>query len=112
MPIDELVVGPVTVFMLSLIVAGILYIVGGSIAVKSKRSPNKSKPYACGQDVPAERTPVIIWLFKFATAFLVIDVVAYLFILSMGASFASPVRELILVYSVVTLIALITLVRR
>ncbi|MEM2849084.1 MAG: NADH-quinone oxidoreductase subunit A [Candidatus Bathyarchaeia archaeon] len=112
MPIDELVVGPVIVFMLSLVVAGILYIVGGSIAVKSKRNPNKSKPYACGQDVPAERTPVIIWLFKFATAFLVIDVVAYLFILSMGASFASPVRELILVYSVVTLIALITLVRR
>ncbi|MBS7610648.1 hypothetical protein KEJ27_00310 [Candidatus Bathyarchaeota archaeon] len=112
MAISELIGGPITAFILSLVVAGILYAIGGLIAVKSKRGLNKFKPYACGQDVPAERTPVVIWLFKFATAFLVIDVVAYLFILSMGAPFISPVRELIIVYSVVALIALITIMRR
>ncbi|MEM1569684.1 MAG: hypothetical protein QXL27_02955 [Candidatus Bathyarchaeia archaeon] len=112
MPINELVTSPVIIFMLSLIVAWILYTIGGSVAVKSKRSLNKSKPYACGQDVPAERTPVVIWLFKFATAFLVIDIVAYLLILSMGSPLASPVRELILAYGIVTLIALITIIRR
>jgi len=112
MTISELAGGPITAFILSLIVAGVLYAIGGSIGVKSKRSPSKCKPYACGQDVPAERTPVVIWLYKFATAFLVIDVVAYLFVLSMGAPFVSPVRELVIVYSVVTLIALITIVRR
>lgn len=112
MLIDELVTSPLTIFILSLIVAGILYIIGGSIAVKSKHSLNKSKPYACGQDIPAERTPVAIWLFKFATAFLVIDIVVYLLILSMGAPLVSPVRELILVYGIVTLIALITIIRR
>jgi len=112
MTISELAGGLITVFILSLIVAGVLYAIGGLIGVKPKRSPSKSKPYACGQDVPAERTPVVIWLYKFATAFLVIDVVAYLFVLSMGAPFVSPVRELIIMYSVVTLIALITIVKR
>ncbi len=112
MLIGELVGGPIVAFILSLVVAGVLYAIGGSIAVKSKRSLGKFKPYACGQDVPAERVPVVMWLFKFATAFLVIDVVAYLFILSMGAPFVSPMRELILVYAIVTLIALIAILRR
>jgi len=58
------------------------------------------------------RVPMTIWLYKFAVAFVVVDVVSFLFILSMGTPLVSPLRELILIYGMLLLIALVALIRR
>jgi len=104
---------PAILFTVSLAVAGAIYAVGKLIAPKPRSAGGgKYKPYACGQEVPAERLPVVVWLFKFATAFMVVDVAAFLFILSMGIPLISPLRELLLMYGTLLIIALIALLRR
>lgn len=104
---------PAIVFIVSLAVAGAIYALGSFIAPKPRSTRrDKYRPYACGQEVPAERLPVVVWLFKFATAFMVVDVAAFLFILSMGIHLLSPLRELLLIYGTLLIIALIALLRR
>ena len=113
MSIEGLLGAPVIAFVASLVIAVILYAIGGSIAPKPKSSSKaKYQPYACGQEVPPERVPMTIWLYKFAMAFVVVDVVSFLFILSMGTPLVTPLRELILIYGMLLLIALVALIRR
>jgi NADH:ubiquinone oxidoreductase subunit 3 (subunit A) len=89
---------PVTVFIISLAISSVIYFIGGKIAPKSQGVKEKYKPYACGQDLPAEKFSVLIGLFNYATVFMVFDVVAFILILSMGFPFVSPVREIFLLY--------------
>jgi NADH:ubiquinone oxidoreductase subunit 3 (subunit A) len=69
----ELLSNPVAIFLISLVVASLVYLLGRS---KSVPHPDKAVPYACGESVAAEREPVSIHIFEFAAVFLVFDVIA------------------------------------
>ncbi len=102
---------PVTVFIIALAVSFIIYLIGGKIAPKSKGAKEKYEPYACGQELPAEKFSVLIGLFNYATVFMIVDVVAFVLILSMGFPFVSPIREIFLLYCLILLASLSILLR-
>jgi NADH:ubiquinone oxidoreductase subunit 3 (subunit A) len=81
--LGDYILTPVVIFFIALLVVGILFALGRS---KSDPSEDKSMPYACGENVPALRSPVQINLFDFVVAFLVFDVIAIMLVFSFDAS--------------------------
>jgi len=114
MPLTDLLLSPVTVFIVSLVFAGIVYAIGGAISPHPEKTRGKLAPYACGEDFPGERVPVSVHVFDYAALFMVFDVIAMVLVFSMGISiFAEPVVMFIsIVYVVLVLVALLVLVRR
>lgn len=80
----EVLSNPITIFLISVLVASLIYSLGQS---KKKANADKSAPYACGQCVAAEREPVSIHIFEFAAVFLVFDVIAIMLIFSFDTAF-------------------------
>ena len=110
---DSVVTIPIISFVIALIVSALTYAWGAKIAPKPKPSTEKLKPYACGEDVPAEVVPFTIHLINFATLFLVFDMVAMVIafaILSPGI--LTETSFLITIYSFVVLEAILLLARR
>lgn len=104
---------PVVSFVIALVISLLTYAVGAKIAPKPKPSPDKVKPYACGEEVPAEVVPFTIHLISFATIFLVFDMVAMVIafaMLSPEVLFAS--HFLIAIYAIIALEAILLLARR
>ncbi|MEM4602305.1 MAG: NADH-quinone oxidoreductase subunit A [Candidatus Nezhaarchaeales archaeon] len=104
---------PMISFIIALIVSALTYAWGAKIAPKPKPNPDKLKPYACGEDVPAEIVPVTIHLINFATLFLVFDVLA----LIIAFAILSPIMLtqtsfLVTIYALVALEAILLLARR
>jgi len=112
MPLTSVLSTPVIVFGIALIVSSIIYCIGGRIAPKSQGIKEKYEPYACGQELPAEKFSVLIGLFNYATVFMVVDVVAFVLILSMGFPFVSPIREIFFLYCAILFASLSILLRR
>ncbi|MCP8308986.1 MAG: hypothetical protein H3Z54_09895 [archaeon] len=103
---------PVIVFSIALIVSWIIYHIGSRIAPHPQGMKEKYEPYACGQELPSEKFSVLIGLFNYAVVFMVMDVVAFVLILSMGFPFISPIREIFLLYCVILFASLLILLRR
>jgi NADH:ubiquinone oxidoreductase subunit 3 (subunit A) len=107
---------PVVSFIIALVVSLLTYAWGAKIAPKPKPSPDKVKPYACGEEVPAEVVPFTIHLINFAIVFLVFDMVAMVIafaILSPEILFTSHFSHfLIAIYAIIALEAILLLARR
>ncbi|MCS7103964.1 MAG: NADH-quinone oxidoreductase subunit A [Thermofilaceae archaeon] len=58
---------------ITLTIAG-FYAFHKSTAPKTSSSSAKTSPYSCGEDLPPERIPVKVTLFKYVCLFVVIDV--------------------------------------
>jgi len=80
----ELLSNPVAIFLISIVVASLAYLLGSS---KSVPRPDKAAPYACGESVAAEREPVSIHIFEFAAVFLVFDVIAIMLIFAFDTAY-------------------------
>jgi NADH:ubiquinone oxidoreductase subunit 3 (subunit A) len=92
------------IFVLSILLGVILYIFGSIIAPKVKKRTGKLAPYACGEDLPAEKLQVNAEeFFIYATYFLIFDVVAFVLATSFGRPGFFPILfiAIILVASVV-----------
>jgi len=106
---DEAVVGSEIllplIFILSMSLGLILYMVGGKIGAKGRRSLGKEASYACGEDFPPERIQVNMEKFLIYTVwFLIFDILAFMIATSMSTSGFTP-----LLYILIALIALLTL---
>jgi len=114
MPLTDFLSSPVTVFVISLTFAAVVYAIGGVISPHPEKSDAKLSPYACGEDFPGERVPVSVHVFDYAALFMVFDIIAMVLVLSMGISiFAEPVvMFLSIVYCALVLVALLVLIRR
>jgi len=114
MSIENIFWSPLTLFIASLIAAAIIYGVGGAVSPKPEANPDKLAPYACGEDLPPEKTRFSITLYNYAALFLIFDVVAMAIILSMGLSVLSQplILTLSLSYIAVMFIALLLLARK
>ncbi|MBS7655484.1 NADH-quinone oxidoreductase subunit A [Candidatus Bathyarchaeota archaeon] len=113
MSVENIFWSPLTLFIASLIAAAIIYGVGGMLSPKPKANPDKLAPYACGEDLPPEKTRLSIILYNYAALFLIFDVVAMAIILSMGLSILSqPLLILSLSYMAIIFIALLLLARK
>jgi NADH:ubiquinone oxidoreductase subunit 3 (subunit A) len=92
------------IFGLSILLSVVLYLIGSIIAPKVKKTAEKLAPYACGEDLPAEKLQVNVEeFFVYATYFLIFDVAAFMLATSLGKPGFFPVLfiAIILVASVV-----------
>lgn len=105
---------PIIVFILAIVAAAIIYGIGGKISPKPKPSEDKLMPYACGEDMPPERARLGVYLYNYAALFLVLDVIAVVFALSMGVPFKGNIliSTLATVYIAVAAVAVILIFRR
>ncbi len=93
-----------SIFVLSILLGVILYIIGSIIAPRVKKTAGKLAPYACGEDLPAEKLQVNAEeFFIYATYFLIFDVVAFMLATSLGKPGFFPILfiAIILVSSLV-----------
>ena len=82
---SELILSIPFIFILSTILGAALYLIGGMIAPKVKKTADKLAPYACGEDLPAKKLQVNAEeFFIYATYFLIFDVVAFMLATSLG----------------------------
>ncbi|MEM1509748.1 MAG: NADH-quinone oxidoreductase subunit A [Thermofilaceae archaeon] len=80
------------------------------IAPRPREDKLKRAPYACGEELPPERIPVKLLLFKYVCLFLVVDVTALLFAFAAGPlppAEQSVARFLITAYGLVLIIAIL-----
>ncbi|MEM4576606.1 MAG: NADH-quinone oxidoreductase subunit A [Candidatus Nezhaarchaeales archaeon] len=104
---------PIISFVVALIVSALTYAWGAKTAPKPKPSPEKIKPYACGEDVPAEVVPITIHLINFATLFLVFDMVSMVIAFAiLSPSMLLQTSFLVAIYALITLEAILLLARR
>lgn len=104
---------PIVSFVIALIISALTYAWGAKIAPKPKPEPGKYKPYACGEDVPAEVVPFRIHLMNFAIVFLVFDMIAMVLAFAILApAMLTQTVFLITIYSLVVLEAILLLARR
>lgn len=67
------------IFLISITVGLILYLVGGRIGAKGRKSPGKVAPYACGEDLPPRELQVNVERFLiYAVYFLIFDILAFI----------------------------------
>ncbi|MEM3506297.1 MAG: NADH-quinone oxidoreductase subunit A [Candidatus Bathyarchaeia archaeon] len=110
----QMLSSPIIGFIIAVLVSIIIYIMGGAIAPKASSSNDKIAPYACGEDMPPEKSSISIHVFDFAALFMVFDVIALVVALSMGISiYEEPiVLALVLLYAILVLISLLVLLVR
>jgi NADH:ubiquinone oxidoreductase subunit 3 (subunit A) len=93
------------IVMLSLSFSVFLYLLGSTLSHKVKTTVDKLSSYACGEDLPAERSKVNVrQFFMYITFFMVFDVSAFM----LATSFSSP-GVYPLLFCVIVLLAVVTL---
>jgi NADH:ubiquinone oxidoreductase subunit 3 (subunit A) len=65
-------------FVISLIVVLIIVAISRSIAPPPRKSVDRNKPYACGEDLPCEQGQFYVHIFEYAVFFLIFDIVAFI----------------------------------
>ena len=104
MPSDLLISLPV-VFLLSLVVGLIFYLVGRIVAAKGEKTTGKVAPYACGEDLPPHKFQVNVEEFLiYAVYFLIFDILAFTLATSLITPGYFPV-----VYTLIVLMAVVIL---
>ena len=92
------------IFVFSILLGVILYLIGTALAPRVRRTTDKLAPYACGEDLPAEKLQVNAEeFFIYATYFLIFDVVAFTLATSLGKPGFFPIlfTAIVLVASLV-----------
>jgi len=96
--------------LIALLAVLLIYLIGGKISAKGRKTSGKLSPYASGEDFPSEKLQVNLEsFFLYAIYFLVFDVLAFVLATSMGVfSAGSPASLLIfpLVYAAIVLAAI------
>ena len=71
------------VFIVSLGVSILLYLIGAVISPKNKRTKDKIAPYACGEELPPQKFQVNVRrFFLYITYFMIFDISAFLLAMS------------------------------
>lgn len=89
-----------TVFGFSVVAMLLIYWIGGKVSTKSnlKNTIEKTAPYACGEDFPAEELKIDLErFFIFAVYFLIFDVVAFILATSFSAMSWIPIGYCLIV---------------
>jgi NADH:ubiquinone oxidoreductase subunit 3 (subunit A) len=90
------------VFGVSLIIALVIYLIGGKISAKGTRTSGGSAPYSCGEEGPVGEVKVNLERFlTFATYFLIFDVLAFVLVTSYYSIGIMPVLYALIVLSAV-----------
>ena len=93
------------IFFLSLLIGLLFYLVGRKVEAIGKETTNKTAPYACGEDLPAQKLQVDVERFLvYAVYFLIFDILAFI----LATSFNTPPIFPIL-YAIIVLMAVIIL---
>lgn len=93
------------IFILSLTLSALLYLIGYVVSPKVKGTVGKLAPYACGEDLPARKFQVNVRsFFLYVTYFMVFDISAFILATSFGSQGFYPV-----LFSAIILLAVITL---
>ena len=101
----DIVVSLPFIFFLSIVVGLILYLVGWIIGAKGKKTAGKVAPYACGEDLPAQRLQVDVERFLiYAVYFLIFDILAFILATSLNTLGHFPV-----IYALIVLMAVVVL---
>ncbi len=90
------------VFGVSLLVALIIYFVGGKISAKSPSTQGKLAPYSCGENGPTQEVkPDLERFLTYAVYFLIFDIMAFVTMTSFYASSFLPVIYALIVLTAV-----------
>jgi NADH:ubiquinone oxidoreductase subunit 3 (subunit A) len=93
------------VLFISLVIALVIYWIGGRIAPKGAKTKGKLAPYACGEDFPAEKLQLNVEsFFVYAVYFMIFDILAFI----LATSFMNP-GIIPAFYAIVTLLAVVVL---
>lgn len=104
MQIDVLTSLP-AIFMLSLVVGLLLYLVGNIIGAKGEENNGKATPYACGENLPPLKFRVDVEkFFIYAVYFLIFDVLAFVLATSLRTPGYFPA-----IYASIVLMAIVIL---
>jgi NADH:ubiquinone oxidoreductase subunit 3 (subunit A) len=104
MQIDLLISLPF-IFLLSLLIGLVLYLVGRTIGAKGEETADKVAPYACGEDLPARKLQVDVEGFLvYAVYFFIFDILAFILATSLDTPGIFPVA-----YAVIVLMAVVIL---
>jgi NADH:ubiquinone oxidoreductase subunit 3 (subunit A) len=103
---DEMLLLLPAVFSVALVVALMLYWLGGRISPRNlSQTVGKTAPYACGEDMPAEEMKVDLERFLvFAVYFLIFDIFAFFIATSYAIGVVPVVFSLIVLMSIGMLI--------
>lgn len=95
------------IFLMSLLAGLAIYILGGVVAAKGKKTKGKAAPYACGEELPPRKFQVDVKEFlTYAVYFLIFDIFA--FTLATSLSLTTP-SYFPAVYALIVLMAVLTL---
>jgi NADH:ubiquinone oxidoreductase subunit 3 (subunit A) len=94
------------VFGVSLLVALIIYLVGGKISAKGSALPGKTAPYVCGENEVLPEVKVGLERFlTFAVYFLIFDVLAFVMVTAFyNLGFMPIIYSLVVLMSVAMLV--------
>jgi len=65
-------------FVISLIIVFIIVAFSRAMAPPGRKSVDRNKPYACGEDLPCEQGQFFVHIFEYAVFFLIFDIVAFI----------------------------------
>lgn len=93
------------IFLLSLLIALILYLIGGKVGARGEETADKVAPYACGEDLPPRKLQIDVERFLvYAVYFLIFDILAFVLATSLNTPGIFPV-----LYSLIVLMAVVIL---
>lgn len=73
------------IFLLSLVIGSILYLIGLIVGAKGEKTMGKVAPYACGEDLPPSKFQVDVKrFFIYAVYFLIFDILAFIIATSLS----------------------------
>jgi NADH:ubiquinone oxidoreductase subunit 3 (subunit A) len=102
----DLLVSLPFIFILSVIIGLIIYLVGWMVAAKGEKTAGKVAPYACGEDLPPRKFQVNVKEFLiYAVYFLIFDILAFTLATSLSTPGYFPA-----VYTLIVLMAVIMLI--
>ena len=94
------------IFILSIIVGLIIYLVGQIVAVKGEKTADKVAPYACCEDLPSRKFQIDVEEFLiYAVYFLIFDILAFTLATSLSTPGYFPI-----VYTLIVLMAVAILI--
>jgi len=93
--------------LICLLIAVVFYFLGKKIAPPSEENPEKTAPYACGEDYPPEKIQMYIHNFYYIAFFVLFEIATLILALSMF-SFSFYV---VAVYAIIVFLTLLQIPR-
>ncbi|MHA1237768.1 MAG: NADH-quinone oxidoreductase subunit A [Candidatus Odinarchaeia archaeon] len=108
--LDPIIAAPIS-FVIILICVIILYLWGRKIAPPSRKIGEAVKPYACGEEQPEPQKQFRVnWLY-YAIYYIIFDIAGFILAMSMFALGTLIGAVAVTIYGIVTLVAILTLLK-